>query len=193
MDETGMSRQTRQRRPLTLGLALAIAMAAVIALSGAAAVAQDATSGPDILSETYRDWIVRCQTAPAQGDQSGTRLCEMVQDLRQQEGGERVLSIALRPEENAGDGFLTMITPFGLKVIEQVQIDIDDATIAQAPFQTCLPQGCIVQASLGETAIASMRGGETAVIRLPTATGEAFEVSISLLGFTAAWTRLSQL
>lgn len=167
--------------------------AAVLALSGAAAVAQDASSGPDALSETYRDWIVRCQTAPAQGDQPGARLCEMVQELRQQEGGQRVLSIALRPEEDAGVGFLTMITPFGLKVIEQVQIDLDGATIAQAPFQTCLPQGCIVQASLGETAIAAMRGGETAVIRLPTTTGEAFEVSISLLGFTAAWMRLSEL
>jgi invasion protein IalB len=62
---------------------------------------------PDTLSETYSDWVVTCGTAVQQSGALGERLCEMTQELRQQEGGQRVLSVALRPEEDAA--FLTLI------------------------------------------------------------------------------------
>lgn len=157
-----------------------------------AAVAQDTSSKPDVLSETYRDWIVICRNAPAQGDQPGPRLCEMTQELRQQENAQRVLAIALRPEEEAGAGSFTMVTPFGLKVSEQVVMEIDGVTVVQAPFQTCLPEGCIVQARIEPDGIEIMRKDSSAIMKLPIISGADLEVTISLLGFSAAWNRLSE-
>lgn len=161
------------------------------ALSSTPAMAQQ--SGPDVLSETYRDWVVVCQTADAQNDGQGIRVCEMKQELRQQESGQRVLSVALRPEEDAGAAFLTLITPFGLRVAEQIQISVDEVPVLETPFQTCLPQGCIVQTRLDQAAIDALQRGEAAVVSLPTTSGDQFRITISLLGFTAAWNRLSDL
>ena len=166
--------------------------ALIFAASITSAGAQDvANSAPDTLSETYRDWVVVCQSRNPQEGQPVERQCEMTQELRQQEGGQRVLSIALRPEGDAG--LLTMITPFGLNVRDQVAIEVDGVTIIQAPFQTCLPAGCIVQAQIDQTSLDAMRAGEAVIVRLPTTAGEPFQVNISVLGFTAAWNRLMQL
>jgi len=172
---------------------LPVCASALLITSASSVLAQDASSGPDALSETYRDWVVSCRNVSPQDSQSDTRLCEMTQDLRRQDGGQRVLSVALRPAEDTQVGVLTLITPFGLKVSDLVTVEIDDTAVLQAPFETCLPAGCIVQAQIDQAALTAMQRGENAVVRLPTTAGETFQVSISLLGFTAAWNRLGGL
>ena len=171
-----------------LGLLFAVAL---IAVSASGSLAQETTSTPDALSETYGDWVVVCNRAPSADNQPGPRLCEMTQELRQQEGGQRVLSLALRPEENVGAAFLTLLTPFGMKLSDPVALEIDGATVLQAPFHTCVPAGCVVQARIDPTALDIISTGEAALVRLPTMAGEPFQVTISLLGFTSAWTRLN--
>jgi invasion protein IalB len=167
-------------------------VAALMAVSASGSVAQEASPSPDALSETYGDWVVVCNRAPTEDNQPGPRLCEMTQELRQQEGGQRVLSLALRPEENVGAAFLTLLTPFGMKLSDPVALEIDGATVLQAPFHTCVPAGCVVQAQIDPTTLDIISTGEAAVVRLPTIAGEPFQVTISLLGFTTAWTRLNE-
>lgn len=162
--------------------------AAALALLAGPAAAQDA--GPDVLSETYRDWVVICRATPAQQGQPATRLCEMTQELRQTEGGQRVLALALRPVGDAGAAELTMVTPFGLRVSAAVEIRLGEGTLASLPFDTCLAVGCIVRGELDAAALASLGQAETARVALPTTGGGALQIPVPLAGFDSAWTRL---
>jgi invasion protein IalB len=179
--------------PLKMMQAHAAVLAGALALCSTSAFGQVATSGPDALSETYRDWIVTCRSVPADAEQTPSRLCEMTQELRQQQGGQRVLSVSLRLGAASDVALLTMITPFGLDVAGQVVIRTGDTQIAQQPFDTCIPAGCVVQGQLGSEALLAMRRGETASVDLPTRGDTPIEISLSLLGFTAALGRLGEL
>jgi invasion protein IalB len=114
----------------------------------------------------------------------------MRQELFQQDGGQRVLSVAIRVDAATDEAALTMITPFGLDVTGQVTIRDSDILIADAPFATCVPAGCIVQAQLSADALAKMQAGEAATVSFPTRGGASFDVEVSLRGFTAAFERL---
>lgn len=117
----------------------------------------------------------------------------MSQELRQQSDNQRIISVVLQPAQDAGAGALTLITPFGLMVSENVVLDVDGADTLEIPFQTCLPAGCIVQTQIDQAALAVLQQGVTANVKLPTLSGEALSIGISLLGFGAAWTRLNAL
>ena len=91
--------------------ASAVAFAAAAALGPLPATAQTGGDGPDLLVETYRDWVVRCApVAPAQGvapaadAQPPARLCEIAQELGQADSGQRVLQLAFQAD---GDGART--------------------------------------------------------------------------------------
>ena len=169
----------------------ALALAGLVTLAPVTGAAQ-ASEGPDALTETYRDWMVVCRSIEEEG-RPAARLCEMVQELRQAEGGQRVLRMALRPGEDGQAGFLTMITPFGLKVTEPVAIAIDEVAITELPFHTCLAVGCVVQGAISGETVTAMQRGESAVIALPTTGGGYLQTTVSLMGFTAAWNRLQGL
>jgi invasion protein IalB len=163
----------------------------ILVTSGA--VAQGGSAQPDALSETYRDWIVSCRTVQVDDNQSAARLCEMSQDLRQQDGGQRVLSVTLQTDAREDGALLTMITPFGLNVTGQIAIRVGDTEIAEVPFTTCVPAGCIAQVQLEPELLTVIGQGEAASVILPTRSDNPFEVSVSLLGFTAALGRLHEL
>jgi invasion protein IalB len=171
------------------GRTAAFALAAMLA----AGTAQAQGSGPDMLSETYRNWIVVCRTLPAQGDQPADRLCEMTQELRQSEGNQRVLALSLRPAATAGAAELTLIVPFGLRVTELVEIRLGEATLASLPFQTCVAAGCIVRAELDASTVAILSRSDNAIVALPTLAGGQLTVTTPLDGFGPAWERLQGL
>jgi invasion protein IalB len=148
---------------------------------------------PDVMQETYRDWVVRCQIVPAADGVSPTRLCEMAQELSQPETGQRVLTVALQsgPDEQAG---LTLITPFGLRLSAGVAIDIDAVRLIQIAFRTCLPQGCVATEVLDKELIDRLTAGTIATAMITSDEGgPPIAIEVSLNGFAAAWTRLVQL
>lgn len=169
------------------GLAAALVMSAGSVLPGAA-TAQDA-SGPDSLTEAYKDWSVICRKA----DGAERRSCEMTQQLRRNEGGQRVFRIAVQPGTEDGGSTIVMVAPFGLLLSEGVRLSIGETALASGGFTTCLPMGCIARAEVDAAAIARMKAGEEMTARMQTTTGQAVALSLSLSGFTAAWERLNAL
>lgn len=148
---------------------------------------------PDQLSETYRDWAVSCRTVAAEDGNGPQRFCEMRQELRQQEGGQRVLSITLRRDQTGNDAVITLVVPFGLDVRDDTIISVGDHMLPAVPFETCLPRGCIAGSRLAEPEIELLRRGENALIALPMLSEATLDVTVSLMGFTAAWARLGEL
>ena len=176
--------------PSSLSRLLAPALATAFSLAGAAG-AQD--MAPDRLTETYRDWTLRCgvpQNAPA-----GTpRSCEMVQELSRQADGQqqRVLAVFVSRGDGNG-GQLTLITPLGLALPAGLVLTVGEQLTVEIAYATCRPAGCISGARLEGELLAALIAGTTATVRVRTLDGQDVPLNFSLNGFTAAWNRLAEL
>ena len=159
-----------------------------------ASLAAPLKAQPDQLSETYRDWIVTCSTVAAgpQGD-GPQRICEMSQELFQQETGQRVLSISLRRIQSGNDARTAFVVHFGLDVRDDIRISIGEHMLPEIAFETCLPRGCIAGGQMAAPEIEILRREESALISLPVLSEGTLDVTVSLMGFSAAWARLGEL
>ncbi|UOM35017.1 invasion associated locus B family protein [Acuticoccus sp. I52.16.1] len=158
-----------------------IAFAAGLALGAAAPAATAQT--PSSLSETYGDWVVRCESAEE------NRRCWMQQTLTRQPGGERVLQLELTEV----DGVIraVFLTPFGLDVAKGAVLAADGTDLGTFPFHTCLPAGCLVQFEPPQPLLDALRRGDTLTATFQVAqSGESLALELSLNGFSAAHKRL---
>lgn len=146
---------------------------------------------PSMVQETYRDWVVNCVTPQAtEAAPAPVRVCEVRQELRQTEGNQLVLSVALQPQLDSAGASLTLVAPFGLLLSQPITIDVADTRVADVPFRTCLPQGCIATASIDQAAVDRMAAGAEAVVQMTTTDGQVLSLQVSLAGFIGAWDRL---
>ena len=170
-------------------------LAAVLALCGLATAAPAQGEGPDTLVETYRDWVVRCVA------DAGGRVCEMTQELRQREGGQRVLALGVRraPEGEAAEGQLTAVGPFGVRLADGLVLALPSENaapgdaLARLPFVTCLPDGCVAVLPVEPALLEALRAAPSVEAVLTDLGGDSLRVSLSLAGFGAAWDRLGTL
>lgn len=170
----------------------AIALVAGLALGGGYGMAQTATETPSSLTETYGDWVVRCVSpAAVEGQPVPARVCEMTQELQQQNTGQRVLAVSVQKTESATR--LTIVAPFGLLLSEGVKVSVADAELVSADFRTCLPAGCIAVSTLEEATLTSLAAGDQAVVAMVDTNAQPVNINVSLAGFTNAWNRLKGL
>lgn len=188
----------RETKIMKRGRLGGMALAAVLTLGGLGALgtvqAQEAVEGPSSVQETYRDWVVSCVTPQAtEAAPAPARICEMRQELRQAEGNQRVLTMALQPAAEGTGATVTMIAPFGLLLSQPVTIDVAETRVADVPFRTCYPQGCVATAPLAQAAVDLIAAGAEAVVGMTSTDGQTLTLTVSLAGFTGAWNRLLDL
>ncbi len=175
---------------------ITLAGVAALFLAGAGPVwsqADAAGSGPDSLREGFRDWSVNCAARPVAADGTGGgRVCEMIQQIDHQDSGQRVLTFSLRLND-AGETVAVLIAPFGLRLVEGLRLQVGEEILAQMPFETCLPEGCVVVASMTPAMINAMQTGLEGGIIMINRRGEPTGVPISLMGFSAGLERLRAL
>lgn len=174
------------------GLTAAIAAAGLMA--GAALAQTDSPTGtPDSLRENFNDWLVNCESTPADAATNpGQRICELVQQLDDQGSGQRVLAFSLRIND-AGDPIAVLVAPFGLRLSEGLRVQIGEELLGHFAFDTCLPSGCLAIAPMEPGLITAMQNGTDARVTMVSRQGEAVGVPISLIGFTAGLARLRAL
>jgi invasion protein IalB len=184
----------RMTRTLTWAL-LALGLAGGLGAGMAPGTARaQADEGPSSVQETYRDWVVNCVTPQAtEAMPAPERVCEMRQELRQAEGNQLVLATALQPNVEGSDATLTFVAPFGLLLSAPIGVDVGETRVAEVPYRTCLPRGCIALTALDETVIDALAAGAEAQVSLTATEGQTLGVVVSLSGFTAAWNRLLEL
>jgi invasion protein IalB len=155
-------------------------------------MAQTATETPSSLTETYGDWVVRCVSpAAVEGQPAPARICEMTQELQQQNTGQRVLAVSLQKAETTTR--LTVVAPFGLLLSEGVKVSVADKELVSASFRTCLPAGCIAVSDLDEAVLTAFAAGDQAVVAMQDTNAQPVNINLSLAGFTNAWNRLKAL
>lgn len=165
------------------------ALVAGLALGGGETMAQTASEAPTSLTETYGDWVVRCVSpAATEGQPAPARICEMTQELQQQQTGQRVLAVSVQKAESGGR--LTVVAPFGLLLSEGVKLSVGETPVAALGFTTCLPAGCIAVSDLEAAALDTLKAGDQAVVEMTDTNAQPVKVNLSLKGFTAAWNRL---
>jgi len=149
-----------------------------------------ADEAPSQISETYRDWQVRCVSQPT--ETGSVRVCEMSQQLNLSETGQRLLAVAVQRQPD-GRALVNAVAPFGLILAAGLQIEIDGNAMQQMGFLTCLPDGCVARAVLEDAVLSAFRNATVAEIRMTALSGETLAPQVSLMGFTAAWNRLGTL
>lgn len=143
---------------------------------------------PTALSEIYQDWTVSCITPSVVDEQKPLRVCEMVLELRHNESGQRVLTMALQQSEDVG--LMTLIAPFGLLLSEGIEVAVDGTDLLEIGFRTCLPQGCIAVIEINQNQINVLGTGKSALVTMHDTNNQVLKIDASLLGFRAAWERL---
>jgi invasion protein IalB len=145
--------------------------------------------GPTSLSETYDAWTVQCANQQ-QGDRT-QRICQMMQELLQQETRQRVMTFAIGKTENGAKA--TLILPFGLLLSEGFRVQVGEEEVLRGSYRTCLPAGCLAEIDLVEEMITKLGGAETATVTMTANNGQPVKTDISLEGFKAAYERLTGL
>lgn len=157
------------------------------ALAAVAMTSSGAAQAPSARSETYSDWVVRCQV----GDDEVQR-CWMMQTLSRESGNERVLQLELAVAD--GTTRMSLLAPFGLDLSEGAQLMVDEEAVAALDFHTCLPAGCLVQEDASEALLGALRRGQQLTVGFTVAQGgQPLRLTMSLAGFSAAHNRLRAL
>lgn len=179
-----------QRQPIARILSKLAGFVSLVSALGAVfcALGALAAEGPDqaVLTERFKSWTVSCVG-------QDRRSCRMVQELVQKKTG-RLLS-ALIVEDDAKDGVgLTVLTPFGLLFSKGLQLSVDGSQAYEAGFLTCMPSGCLVPVLLDKGVLDRLRaGGKLQILGVAAASGKPVRIEFSLLGFSAALVRLTEL
>ena len=167
-------------------------LVAGLTLGSGETMAQTVNEAPTSLTETYGDWVVRCVSPEAaEGQPASGRVCEMTQELQQQQTGQRVLALSVQKAESSGR--LTVVAPFGLLLSEGVKLSVGEMPLVALGFTTCLQAGCIAVSNLEAAAIDTLAAGDQVVVEMTDTNDQPLKLNVSLRGFTAAWNKLASL
>lgn len=161
----------------------ALALTALIVPSQAAAQAKETVKG------TYGDWEIRCS-------ESDEALCVMVQ-IGKTPDGKDSLEIRIRKLKDAKtkDGkpipaAIQIITPLATILRAGVRVKIDSSEPRAAPYEVCVPTGCVVRDVMSEEFLAALKSGNAASVTYTMLQRGDVVSSISLKGFTKAFGEL---
>ncbi len=163
-------------------------LAPILALSIAApAVAQTQGVPVSTLKATHGSWEVRC---------FGETDCVMSQlHTRTPETADAVFTVikpvGLRDANGAAiEALAEIVVPLGIYLPKGLGLQVDSGEPRAAPFERCIPDGCVVRAPISSSMLNQMRNGGTAYLILSSSPTETVRVPISLSGFTAGFNSL---
>ena len=143
--------------------------------------------------EVSGDWTIRC-VLQAEGPEP----CQMYQLLRDAEGNP-VAEIGMFPIEGQPPAVAgaNIVAPLETFLPSQLTLTVDGGTPRRYPFTFCsarpfspfLSSGCVARVGFDEEAVNLFRRGASATLTMSPALApeETVEVTISLIGFTAAF------
>ncbi|MDR6680053.1 invasion associated locus B family protein [Pseudomonas oryzihabitans] len=175
------------RRFLRPALFLAPLLLAGQAFAQSAPPAQQQPPQPSV-SEKYGDWQMVCHIARTA--ERSVQLCSITQQ-KDSPKGQRMLVTELRPNRDGVDGILVL--PFGVAVTKPILLQVDKRSLESRPFQTCIPQGCVVPVEFVGEAFKQLQRGSRLTVTTPVANGETASESLSLKGFSKAYDRAKEL
>jgi invasion protein IalB len=185
-----------------------LAPALVAALACAPAAAQDndlqldmgtpvdqgsgeAEAGANYVLEMSGDWEIRCLRTGLEHDP-----CAIVQILQdEQDNAVATIEVFNLPEGQEAAAGATIETPLETLLNRQITLSVDGAARRQYPFTFCNRSGCVARVGFTEAEVDQFRRGAVAQMTIfpLVAPDTPVTLDISLSGFTAGFSRISEL
>ncbi len=163
----------------------------IVAMGGALALSQVAmaqTQQPQpvqpSIKATHGAWEVRCY---------GATDCVMTQVHRRTPETADAVFTVIKPAgltDNNGrtiEALAEIVVPLGVYLPNGLGLQVDNGEPRAAPFERCIPDGCVVRAPISSAMLGQMRAGGSAFLILSRSPTETVKVPMSLSGFTAAF------
>ncbi|MBV1723323.1 MAG: invasion associated locus B family protein [Hoeflea sp.] len=147
------------------------------------------TARPSATTEAPKsNWSVNCgagETADA------PLVCQMMQNVVVQESNQRLLTVVVRPQSDSPNHTLTLALPHGVDFIKGVDVVVDDKEPFTVPVQTSNPQGAFSNLPISDKLLGELKAGTSIKFSFQSVSGQSFSVPISLIGFSAAYEKLT--
>lgn len=164
---------------------------------GVMASAQSTATGQNdsgLFAKKMGDWLLNCQLITSIADVTSARSCQVSQEVQQDSDAQRLLLVSIAKPELGRAAVVQVTAPFGLDLSQGMSLLIGEDLIANAPFKTCLPTGCIVRFELDPAAMYVIEDTKTIILRAHLfQSDELISFPLSMAGFNIAWNRLSSL
>ena len=166
-------------------------VAAVPGLSTGTPVDDANAVGQPYTLETHGDWNINCLKAP-EGQSDPCSMFQLLMDAQD----NTVAEISLFHFGNGDiDAAATVTVPLDTLLTAQLTLTVDGANGRRYPYTVCSPTGC--QARIGLTApdVSLLKKGSQATLTIVPYAAPDVQVptTVSLTGFTAAYTRVTEL
>jgi invasion protein IalB len=159
---------------------------AALALTALVVPSQTAAQAKETVKATHGDWDIRCS-------ESDEKLCVMVQVGKTPDGKDS-LEIRIRKLTDAKtkDGkpipaAIQIITPLATILRAGVRLTIDASEPRAAPYEVCVPTGCVVRDVMSEDFLNALKSGNSASVTYTMLQRGDIVSSVSLKGFTKAF------
>lgn len=136
------------------------------------------------LRATHGSWEVRCVSDAD---------CVMTQIHRRTPGTADAVFTVIKPngltdgQGNPVGAFAEIVVPLGVYLPGGLGLKVDETPARAAPFERCIPEGCVVRAPISDSMLAQMKAGSTAYVVIFGAPEKPVQIPISLAGFTNAF------
>lgn len=165
--------------------------ALILALCAPLPALAEGAPQPDRSSETFEQWTVQCETAPATTPEAkAAKLCEMVQAYTNNRTGNEVARLAFAPDEK---GALTLIlrSVADLSFASPPQVTIGaDQTVA-GTWLRCRDQFCYARFDITADQIAALGNASEASVQFALSNDQVLRIAVGTKGAKAALAALN--
>ena len=162
------------------GLAVALAIAAMLLVTARPALAQGA------VKSVHKDWQVRCDTPPG----AKSEQCALIQSVTAEDRANVGLTVIVLKTADQKSRLMRVVAPLGVLLPSGLGLKIDNADIGRAGFVRCLPNGCIAEVVMDDTLIGKLRNGKSATFIIFQTPEEGIGFPMSLTGFGEGYDQL---
>jgi invasion protein IalB len=157
------------------------ALAASLCLVAGASSASAASQG-----QKFGSWTVGCE--------DNGKICHIGQKIVTKEGGQLLLELGVgiaHTPDGSKMPRMIILAPLGVLLPQQMILQVDQKQPVKLPFLQCAPAGCRVVVTLEDEALQTLKAGSEAKFTFYAPNGKPITVPISLSGFTAGYTAVT--
>lgn len=114
----------------------------------------------------------------------------MVQNIVVKDTRQRLLTVLIQPQRGSGNLVMNLVLPHGLDFTKGVTAKVDEKDPIQLAIRTSDQQGAYAGLTISQELLADLRGGDEMKFTYQAMNGRAFNLGVSLAGFTAAQKKL---
>ncbi|MCF4165506.1 invasion associated locus B family protein [Zavarzinia compransoris] len=154
----------------------------VLTLGGITARASEEAPAPDMETQTFGAWTMRCVT-----QEGAVPPCDIGQAVTNRDTGQTVMRVSFAYLADKGQYAVQILLPLGFLIPSGVLVRIEEGPdITDWPVTRCGPQGCLVEKLVAADVLDPFRAHDKGSVAVLDVQGKPIAFPLSLTGFTKA-------